>query len=295
MPSATRPRLRTLSLVWWRTSGSKPPSSRQARIVISRQAVPVWPVVQTSPSSSRSGTATGWRRAAGWSAARTTRTGSRCSSWRSTPAGRGWARCCHSSASTRSISPSASAGSETSGSASISSHRRPGASRASACIAGSATRRAAADRGGGARRRPAPGGGQRPRAGVARGHRGRLDRRRGGPLLRRPVARRPDDRLDPLHRRAADDGAARGARLRPDASPRSSSRGRRSSSARWSCSPAARARRQPGNLAWMWSSWLGQVITMPEGPWMLRLGPTRTRLAPCATSRSTTAWVSARS
>ena len=57
------------------------------------------------------------------------------------PGGRASGWCSHSSASTRSTSPSASAGSDSSGSDSISSHRRSGASRASARIAGTATRR----------------------------------------------------------------------------------------------------------------------------------------------------------
>ena len=70
----------TLSLVRWRMSGSKPPSSRQVRLVISSQPVPRWPVVQASPASSASGTASRWRRAAGWSAGRTRWTGSRCRS-----------------------------------------------------------------------------------------------------------------------------------------------------------------------------------------------------------------------
>ena len=44
-----------------------------------------------------------------------------------------------------------------------------------------------------------------------------------------------------------------------------------------------------------WSSWLGQVITMPGGPWTSRLGPTKTYWAPTATSLSTSCWVSSRS
>ena len=70
----------TLSLVRWRMSGSKPPSSRQVRLVISSQPVPGWPVTHASPASSAIGTAWRWRRAAGWFAGRTRWTGSRCRS-----------------------------------------------------------------------------------------------------------------------------------------------------------------------------------------------------------------------
>src|SRR5680860_719386 len=62
-PWATIARVVTLSLVRWRMSGSKPPSSRQARFVISSQPVSAWRVVQCSAASSASGTARGWRRA----------------------------------------------------------------------------------------------------------------------------------------------------------------------------------------------------------------------------------------
>ena len=65
------------SLVRWRTSGSKPPSSRQVRRVISSQPRPAWPVVQVSSASSAIGTESAWRRTAGWRAGRTSRTRSR--------------------------------------------------------------------------------------------------------------------------------------------------------------------------------------------------------------------------
>ena len=72
----------------------------------------------------------------------------------------------------------------------------------------------------GRRRRPAPGRRERDRVRLAGGHRGRLDGRGGRPVLRRPAARRPDDRLDPLdgragdHRRAGLPGLRRVARSR---------------------------------------------------------------------------------
>ena len=69
----------------------------------------------------------------------------------------------------------------------------------------------------GAARRAAPGRADGRRLGLARVPRRRLDRRRDQPLLRRPAARRADDRLDPRHRRAARDRAARVPRLRRDA------------------------------------------------------------------------------
>ena len=56
-PWATSARLVTLSLVRWRMSGSNPPSSRHVRFVISSHPVSRWPVVQASPASSASGTA----------------------------------------------------------------------------------------------------------------------------------------------------------------------------------------------------------------------------------------------
>ena len=96
----------TLSLVRWRMSGSKPPSSRQVRWVISSQPVPRWPVVQVSPASSASGTG-----AAVAPRGRVVRGEARggpgrgAGRWRSTPAGRARGWCCHSSASTRSTSP----------------------------------------------------------------------------------------------------------------------------------------------------------------------------------------------
>ena len=58
-------------------------------------------------------------------------------------------------------------------------------------------------------RRPAPGRRHRRRLGLARRYRGGLDRRRGEPLLRRPEARGPDHRLDPLDGRAGCHGGAR--------------------------------------------------------------------------------------
>ena len=61
----------------------------------------------------------------------------------------------------------------------------------------------------GAARRVAPGRADRRRLGLDRLPRGRLDGRRDRPVLRRPAARRPDDRVDPRDRRAARHRAAR--------------------------------------------------------------------------------------
>ena len=124
-PRATSARLIDASLVRWRMSGSKPPSSRQVRSVISSQPMPRVAGRPRLAGQLGQRHRRGCRRAAGWSAGSTSCTGSSSRSWRSTPGGsrRGW--CCHSSPSTRSTSPSASAGSDCSGSASTSSQRRP--------------------------------------------------------------------------------------------------------------------------------------------------------------------------
>ena len=126
-PRATSARLMIASLVRWRMSGSKPPSSRQVRSVISSQPISAWPAVHASPASSASGTASRWRRASrvAWRAGRGA-PGPRSRSWRSTPAGQ---RAAAGAATRRPArgrrrrAPARAA--HCSGSASTSSQRRP--------------------------------------------------------------------------------------------------------------------------------------------------------------------------
>ena len=84
-------------------------------------------------------------------------------------------------------------------------------------------RRGLADRRLGAARRAASGRAHGGGLGLAGVPRRDLDGRRDQPLLRRPAARRADDRLDPRHRRAARDRRAGVPRLRRDARRRCSS------------------------------------------------------------------------
>ena len=130
----------TLSFVRWRMSGSKPPSSRHVRITISSQ-----PAAGVAGRPGLAGELGQRHRAPPPPRGRVVRGQHEADRDRGAgprarlPSGResGW--CCHSSASTRSTSPSTSAGSDSSGSASTSSQRSAGASRASACMAGTAS------------------------------------------------------------------------------------------------------------------------------------------------------------
>ena len=204
------------SFVRWRRSGSKPPSSRQVRWTTSSHPIPAWPVAHGSPASAASGTASGCARATGCAAGRSSDTGSRNRSWRARPAGsrHGW--CCHSSPSTRSTSPSASAGSACSGSASTSSQRSRGASAASAAIAGSASwsdhrpeagdARAAGDRPG---RRGEVGLGERGAVEQRLGVLGEHERRVGQPDAAPGALEQPDAGLALEHRELLGDRRGR--------------------------------------------------------------------------------------